>query len=67
MHQALILLAANQVHLPLPLARTWVPRRRVRNELLRDGVQALQLWVAVGGQDAFGAGIGQYLRVLLPG
>ena len=59
------LFAADQVHLPLPLARTVVPLRGVRNDALGNHAQALQLRIAVRRQGPLLARLRQHLRILL--
>ena len=59
--------AANQRHLPLPLAGTAVPLGGKGDQALGNGVQALHLGIAGGHQAALGLGLLQQLCVLLLG
>ena len=61
------LLAANQIHFPLPFARIGVPLRCIGNQSGGDGAQAFELWVIVWGQSAFAVGFTQGLSILLSG
>ena len=59
------LVGANQVDLPLPLARTRVPLVAVRDDALGNGAQPQHLGVVVGAQGFFIGRLFEHLLVLL--
>ena len=61
------LLAADQVHLPAPVAGALVPGNGIRHQLRGNAAQALQLGVCGGCQHTLRLGFGQQLVVLLRG
>ena len=61
------LLAANQIHFPLPFACIRVPLRCIGNQSGGDGAQAFELRVIVWRQRTFAVGFTQGLSVLLSG